>query len=106
MKYEYKVKYDVTLRPNPTSPVPSAEDVEDWLNHMDETGWEYCGNGQKFWNDRIPQTFWVFRRRRKLTKREADLRQRTCANCGSNHFQELEVNEIKQVCVECGANRW
>jgi hypothetical protein len=95
MKYEYSVRYDTTLRHNPTSPVPSADDVEDWLNRMDELGWEYVGSGQKFWHDRIAQTFWVFRRPRKLTPRAAD----ECQTCGSKCVSSALY------CHVCGTRR-
>lgn len=66
MKYEYKCTAPM-LPDDATSPVTDYKQMEDWLNEMDEQGWEFVGYGQKHWVGRHPfvQGWWVFRRLRE-----------------------------------------
>lgn len=60
-RWEYHVTLP-SLRPAATSPVMDCRDMTDWLNEMDEAGWEFVGYGQKNWVDKLPQSWWIFRR--------------------------------------------
>ena len=62
-KYDYQCTQP-RLPPNAESPIMSEQDMEKWLNDMDERGWEFVGFGQKHWKSSEPfiQTWWVFRR--------------------------------------------
>ncbi len=50
------------LPPDATSPFMDSRMMTDWLNNMAEDGWEFAGYGQKQWNLRSPQEWWIFRR--------------------------------------------
>lgn len=61
-KWLYSVRQNM-LPPGATSPVPAGDDIEWWLNRMDEEGWEYVGPAVRSWNQ--PETiftWFVFRR--------------------------------------------
>ncbi len=64
-KYEYQA-HSVMIEPGIErhgSAMLRYEDVEWWLNQMDEQGWEYVGQVTKHWHDQdIPQIFPIFRR--------------------------------------------
>ncbi len=64
-KWEYRVtKPD--LPPGATSPVMDHQQMEDWLNDVDDHGWEFVGYGQTHWHGAgLPQEWWVFRRARQ-----------------------------------------
>jgi len=70
-KYEYACHGMAPLPPRSIrsasqkkSPVMNEEEMEWWLNSMDEEGWEFMGFGQKHWKGSEPftQTWWIFRR--------------------------------------------
>lgn len=64
-RFEYKVLSTPDLPPGKRlTPIMSNEEMEDWLNTMDETGWEFMGFGQKRWTgpESYFQTWWIFRR--------------------------------------------
>jgi hypothetical protein len=52
------------------SPMMSDEEMTAWFNRMDELGWEFVGYGQKQWNSRTPQEWWVFRKPRTASVKE------------------------------------
>lgn len=60
-KYKYRTFYP-DPRPGANSPVMDGRDMEDWLNELDKHGWELVCCGGKYWQDRIPQIWWMFRR--------------------------------------------
>lgn len=63
-KYEYWVTQPM-LPSNAPSPIMDSQQMTDWLNLMDEHGWEFVGYGQKWWHDKdIPQEWWIFRKPR------------------------------------------
>lgn len=63
MRYRYKVTQPM-LPSKATSPVMSGQDMEDWLNHMDDHGWEFVGHAEKRWIGSEPfiQSWWIFRK--------------------------------------------
>lgn len=53
------------LPPGATSPMMDSQQMTDWLNRMDELGWEFVSYGATHWHGReVPQEWWVFRRAR------------------------------------------
>lgn len=52
-----------TLPPGATSPMMDHQQMTDWLDHMDRSGWELVTYGATHWNGHpTPQEWWVFRR--------------------------------------------
>jgi hypothetical protein len=45
-----------------SSPMMDSDEMTAWLNRMAGRGWEFVGYGQKQWNGRAPQEWWIFRR--------------------------------------------
>lgn len=61
MKYRYRVTSPI-LPKGATSSVMSYGQMEDWLNTMDDQGWEFVGYGQKNWINATAQSWWIFRK--------------------------------------------
>ena len=60
-----KFKYEVTtptLPPDAQSPVMENYQLEDWLNEMDEAGWEFISYAQKIWVGGTRQSWWIFKK--------------------------------------------
>jgi len=75
--YEYKVESPVRVNSRNASPIMEDIDIEDWLNNMDQKGWEFVGTGQKHWvgENGFVQTWWVFRKKHKVIN-EAEAQRR------------------------------
>jgi len=65
MRYQYHVTRPM-LPPNADSPVMDIQQMEDWLNFMDERGWEFVGYGQTLWTNQSAQQWWIFRKPRTV----------------------------------------
>ena len=63
MKYKYKCTTPM-LPPGAESPVMDDKQIEEWLNLMDEEGWEFVGFAQKVWVSNLRQQWWIFRQPR------------------------------------------
>lgn len=62
-KYLYKCTHPM-LPPEAKSPVMDSRQMEDWLHHMQEHGWEFVSYSQKIWGGYEPHTqdWWIFRK--------------------------------------------
>ncbi len=73
-RFEYRVSSRPSLPPylpgDPPreSPIMNSREMTDWLNSMDEAGWEYVSYGQTRWNNGLVQEWWIFRRPRRAAK--------------------------------------
>jgi hypothetical protein len=44
-------------------PVVDSQQMQQWLNRMDDYGWEFVGYGATHWRGySVPQEWWIFRR--------------------------------------------
>lgn len=68
--YEYKCTRPM-LPPNATNPVMDSRQMENWLNEMDDDGWEFVGYAQKVWSG-LHQDWWIFRKPCKKTKKSLE----------------------------------
>jgi hypothetical protein len=40
-----------------------GQQMQEWLNNMDDYGWEFVGYGATHWRGySVPQEWWIFRR--------------------------------------------
>jgi hypothetical protein len=61
-KWKYRVT-EPNLPRGAKSPVMDGQQMQEWLNRMDEYGWEFVGYGATHWRDySVPQEWWIFRR--------------------------------------------
>jgi hypothetical protein len=61
-KWEYHVTVP-NLPRGATSPVMDGQQMQEWLNNMDDYGWEFVGYGATHWRGySVPQEWWIFRR--------------------------------------------
>ena len=64
MRYKYRCTHPM-LPTGAKSPVMDNQQMEQWLNQMDNEGWEFVGYAQKHWHsmDTEPfiQDWWIFR---------------------------------------------
>ena len=63
MKYKYLCTHP-SIPPKAKSPVMSSQQMEEWLNLMDEQGWEFVSYAQKVWVNKGVQDWWIFRKLR------------------------------------------
>ncbi len=61
--------YSDIVSPSPISrsaqrpPVMDSQQMQEWLNRMDDYGWEFVGYGATHWRGySVPQEWWIFRR--------------------------------------------
>lgn len=67
-KWEYRTTIP-RLPQGATSPVMDGDQIQNWLNQEDASGWEFVGMGTRHWLDREMQEWWIFRRPFKAHKR-------------------------------------
>ncbi|SRR6266540_3839045 len=61
-KWEYRVT-EPNLPLGAKSPVMDSQQMQEWLNRMDDYGWEFVGYGATHWRGySVPQEWWIFRR--------------------------------------------
>jgi hypothetical protein len=63
MKYRYKCTKP-KLSADVISTIIDSNQMEDWLNEMDNLGWEFVGHAENRWNrfgEPFMQSFWIFR---------------------------------------------
>jgi actin-related protein len=61
-KWEYRVT-EPNLPRGAKSPVMDSQQMQEWLNRMDDYGWEFVGYGATHWRGySVPQEWWIFRR--------------------------------------------
>jgi hypothetical protein len=64
--YEYKVTKPMLppaeQRRHADTPIMNNEEMEWWLNEMDNDGWELVTYGSKHWVNGLIQEWWIFRR--------------------------------------------
>jgi hypothetical protein len=61
-KWEYRVT-EPNLPLGAKSPVMDSQQMQEWLNRMDDYGWEFVGYGATHWRGYgVPQEWWIFRR--------------------------------------------
>jgi hypothetical protein len=59
-KWEYHVTVP-NLPRGATSPVMDGQQMQEWLNNMDDYGWEFVGYGATHWRGySVPQEWWIF----------------------------------------------
>ena len=61
-KWEYRVT-EPNLPLGAKTPVMDSQQMQEWLNRMDDYGWEFVGYGATHWRGYgVPQEWWIFRR--------------------------------------------
>lgn len=65
MKYEYRV-FNPELPPpderTNIGPMMDSTEMNRWLNHMSELGWEFVGQASTHWVNGPTQEWWIFKR--------------------------------------------
>lgn len=44
------------------SPRMDNKEMADWLDRMDDQGWDFVGYGQTAWHERATQEWWIFKK--------------------------------------------
>ena len=68
-KYKYMATKPMlppaAVRKYKDTPIMDNQDMEYWLNSMDDQGWEFVSYAAKHWHDIGLQDWWIFKRLRK-----------------------------------------